>query len=100
MYFVTAKDRFVRILAKMIKKEFGDQIVFLPQRNHIYLKVLTGYPRNDRLLSREEIDAEVCGGGIEMELDGRTFLIKVEEIENDSRKTSQKETHSSTRLVN
>ena len=82
MYYVTSDANLRYTIEELLDKFFGDKAEVRSESGklHVKFKEDAGFKDEHRYLTQEEIDQGVCGGGVKLGLDGKTFIISIEEV--------------------
>jgi hypothetical protein len=88
MYFVTGSGNLSIVLQDLLSKHFGEKAKITTNPSsvcEIWVEVDSnaGFKDEEKRLTKEQIKAMVCGGGIKHGLDGKKFKIIIEEIKDD-----------------
>ena len=83
MYYVQGAGNLLYKISDVLEEYFGDKAEvrgWCDGKLYVKVKEDAGFKDEESRLSKEEIEKGVCGGGLKLGLDGKTFCIEVKEI--------------------
>lgn len=82
VYLIQSTKRLENEIAEALRQHFGGHAQIARETNGLLkVRILSGYPSHTDLLTPEQINAGVVGGGHTQALNGCTFTVRAEKVE-------------------